>query len=137
MPMVVAIFLPLSSMWASFNTTNNISVANMRQADVHRPNMIIGQDTTQNSRNAGGTNTSDSTAVGTASFASDKRRLNASFNTKGTLVNSLSDEAVNNPKNLGPSAFAGVNAKRDSLEMEMRQHGIGIQQGRSFSVRSD
>ncbi|EGP92304.1 unnamed protein product [Zymoseptoria tritici ST99CH_3D7] len=134
MPMVVAIFLPLSSMWASFNTNKTNSVTNMRQPNVYRPNMIIGQDTTQNSgKNTNISGTSNSTAT-TSSFASDKRRLNLSFNTQGTLVNSISEEEVNNPQKLGPSATVAV-MDRDSLELEMRQHGIA--QGRSYSVRSD
>lgn len=132
--MVVAIFLPLSSMWASFNTNKTNSVTNMRQPNVYRPNMIIGQDTTQNSgKNTNISGTSNSTAT-TSSFASDKRRLNLSFNTQGTLVNSISEEEVNNPQKLGPSATVAV-MDRDSLELEMRQHGIA--QGRSYSVRSD
>jgi pheromone alpha factor receptor len=130
--MVVAIFLPLSSMWASFNTSNNASAANMRQADVYRPNMIIGQDTTRNTSRSANGNTSNGTS---GTFASE-RPLNASFNTQGTLVNSPSMEAINNPQKLGAKGFAGVNtAERDSLELEMRQHGIA--QGRSYSVRSD
>jgi pheromone alpha factor receptor len=145
MPVVVTIFLPLSSMWASFNPINGVSAANQRQNDVYRPNMTIGQETNPSSRNAANNvSATTSASTGASTFASDKRRLNASFNTQGTLVNSSVDEALNNPHNLGPSAFAGVNHERDSLELEMRQHGIGagggggvIKQGRSYSVRSD
>lgn len=112
-PLVVATFLPLSSMWASTNPSN-INIAAIRKPMVHEPGMMIGGST-----NASG-------------YSTEKEYLTTTFNSQGTLVNETQEEA-SNPKKLG----AHASAQRDSIDVELAKMGHDIIVDRTFSVRNN
>lgn len=111
MPLVVATFLPLSSMWASANPSN-INIAAIRKPMAYKPSLMPG----------GSTNNSNST---------EKEYLTATFNSQGTLVNESHEEA-SNPKKLGTHA----SARRDSIDVELAKMGHDIIVDRTYSVRN-
>lgn len=114
MPLVVATFLPLSSMWASTNPTN-INIAAIRKPTAYKPGMMIGDSTNSSSYSP-----------------NEKEYLTTTFNSQGTLVNETQEEA-SNPNKMG----AHASARRDSIDVELAKMGHDIVVDRTFSVRNN
>lgn len=113
MPLVVATFLPLSSMWASTNPSN-INIAAVRKPVAYKPGMMVG----------GSTNAS--------AYSTEKEYLTATFNSQGTLVNETEAETAD-PRKLGGHA----SARRDSIDVELAKMGHDIIVDRTYSVRNN
>lgn len=113
MPLIVATFLPLSSMWASANPSN-INIAAIRKPVPYKPGLMPG-GSTQNS-----------------GYSTEKEYLNTTFNSQGTLVHETQEEA-SNPKKLG----AHASARRDSIDVELAKMGHDIIVDRTYSVRNN
>lgn len=114
MPLVVATFLPLSSMWASTNPSN-INIAAVRKPTGYKPGMMVGSSVNTN-----------------GSYSTEKEYLTTTFNSQGTLVNETQEEA-SNPKKLGGHA----SARRDSIDVELAKMGHDIIVDRTYSVRNN
>lgn len=115
MPLVVATFLPLSSMWASANPSN-INIAAVRKPMAYKPSMVPGNSIASNST------------------ANEKSYLNSTFSPQGTLVNETDEEAAN-PKKIG--TYASARRDRDSIDVELAKMGHDIIVDRTYSIRNN
>lgn len=110
MPVVVAVFLPLSAIWASTSTSGNVNIAAPKQWQQRR------------------TATSESTGT------SNEKKL---LDTAGTdtLVADGRAESFSgaSPQKHGHHATA----ERDSIDLEMAKMGHSISIKHSYSVRTD
>ncbi|CAK4033906.1 Pheromone P-factor receptor [Lecanosticta acicola] len=112
MPVVVAVFLPLSGMWASTSTNGNNNIAAPQQWQ-QRKNTAA-QQYSQGSR--------DKQLLGTAG-------------TSDTLV---ADGRAESFSGASPSKHGHVaTVERDSIDLEMAKMGHQVKINRSYSVRSD
>ncbi|KAF2172386.1 hypothetical protein M409DRAFT_50094 [Zasmidium cellare ATCC 36951] len=113
-PVVVATFLPLSSIWASTSTKGNNNIAAPHQWHNRREKSTL--------RNPG-----------TPAYSSEKGLLPTTVNTDCTLVDDRS-ASVSEPSPRKPGhADSG---ERDSIDLEMQKMGR-IRVDRAYSVRSD
>lgn len=113
-PVVVATFLPLSSIWASTATKGNANIAAPNQwHNRHQPSTFRGQRT--------------------PAYSSEKGLIHTTVNTECTLVDGRSDSvSTSSPRKPGHND----SRDRDSIDLEMQKMGH-IRVDRGYSVRSD
>ena len=118
MPLLVAVFLPLSAIWASTNTTKNINIA----APYQWRKQNLRKSMTADSNN----------------YTNEKGHLTSNSTTGGTLV----DERNESFSGASPSSKkAGMGHKattsRDSIDLELEKGDHRIHVDHSYSVRSE
>lgn len=114
MPVVVATFLPLSSIWASTATKGNANIAAPNQWHNRRlPSTFRGNRT--------------------PAYSSEKGLIHTNVNTECTLV----DDRSNSLSGSSPRKPGHTDSRdRDSIDLEMQKMGH-IRVDRGYSVRSD